>query len=210
SQQEVFEGLGAKSRQPCVHARRVRVHQLAVFACRGLAHEHSDGAKAVSSHPAVLRQGGRTEELGELSSGRPPQQIHLEEAVLSMDKAQSARSVQSIRGADGGNSERIAVDKDGSTEAWHRARSVKLRQARPELQTSPDRRGDYQRSTDGGQREQCSAELLPKKISALRRRRCGTCGRFVAHRNTFRVLPNAAAKNTRARQFTETRSGSQQ
>jgi hypothetical protein len=153
-----------------------------------------------------LRQGGATEELRELSSGRPPQQIHLEEAVLSMDKAQSACSVQSIRGADGRNTERIAVDKDRSTEAWDGARSVELRQARPELQTSPDRGGDHQRSADGGQREQCSAEPLPEKASALRRGRCGTCGRFVAHRNTFRVLPNAAAKNTRARQFTETRS----
>src|SRR5262249_16382475 len=158
SQKEVFEGLGAKSQQPCVHARGVRVDQLAVFARRGLAHEHRHRAEAVSSHPAVLRQGGATEELRELSSGRPPQQIHLEEAVLRMDKAQSARSVQSIRGADGRNTERIAVDKDRSTEAWDGARSVELRQARPELQTSPDRGGDYQRSTDGGEREQCSTE----------------------------------------------------
>jgi len=97
-----------------------------------------------------LRQGCVTEELRELSSGRPPQQIHLEKAVLSVDKPQSARRVQSTRGADGGNAERIAVDEDRSSEAWDRARSVELRQARPELQTTPDRGGDYQSRTDDG------------------------------------------------------------
>src|SRR5262249_25920901 len=131
------------------------------------------------------------------------------EAILGVNKPQSAGSVESIRGVNRRNPELIAVDENGRAETRKGACSIELWQARRQLNAGPDRGGDHQRHAEDRQRAQRLDQPLPETRSVWRLGRCGTCGQFVAHRNTFRVLSNAAAKNTRATQFTETRSAAQ-
>ena len=58
------------------------------------------------------------EQLGELASGEPARQVHLEKAILAVDESRRVSEVDAIRGRDSGNTEAIPLD-------FHRRREAR-------------------------------------------------------------------------------------
>ena len=75
---------------------------------------------------------GRPQQLGQLTGRQPAQQVHLEEALLSVDEAEGARGVEAVAGLHGGRPESIPL---------HRHRP-----GEPARRTCPSRRGRLARS----------------------------------------------------------------
>src|ERR1700687_1233426 len=88
-----------------------------------------DRSKAVYPHASVLCDRNAAEQLGELAGGRTPKQVHLEEAILAMDKAERARHVQSTGGSDRRNAQGVTLHPNRCAESGQRPFSIELRQA---------------------------------------------------------------------------------
>ena len=92
-------------------------------------------------------EGARADERRQLAGGAAPREIHLEEAVLRVQKAGGARDVGTRGAADGRNSEGVARHLHRRREPGQMPRALELREAAAQLRASPqgaEARGDQQ------------------------------------------------------------------
>ncbi len=69
------------------------------------------------AHLPVMRNDCRAKQLGKLTGGRTPKQIHLEEAILSMEKAEGASHIQAVGTANRWDTEVVALHSNGCRES---------------------------------------------------------------------------------------------
>jgi len=60
--------------------------------------------------PAIGIEGRRAEQLGQLPGSLPPQEIHLEEALLAVEPAGRPDEVEAVGCRDGRNAQIVALD----------------------------------------------------------------------------------------------------
>jgi hypothetical protein len=71
------------------------------------------GSKTVQAHVPVTYQGCAPEQLGKLTGGRAPKQIHLKKAILSVEKAEGSRDIHSVGTANRWDTEVVALHANG-------------------------------------------------------------------------------------------------
>ena len=91
---------------------------------------------------SIPSDGCATEELGQLSRGGAPQQIHLEEAILSVNKTESACHIEPVGTANCGGTSLVTLDANRRLQTRQRALSIKLWETAHHLPTNPERAQD--------------------------------------------------------------------
>jgi hypothetical protein len=93
--------------------------------------------------PAVVGQHGGTQQLGQLAGSQAALQVHLEEPLLGVDKAQAPGQVEPAGAAEDGHAPGVALDAEGRPQPGQAALAIHLGQARhqPPAQPQAPRRG---------------------------------------------------------------------
>ena len=107
-------------------------------------------------------QGDSAEQFGELTGRLPPDQVHLEKAVLAVNEPRRVREVVAVRCRDCRDSVRIAFDRHGTRDAVDDNLAVDLRQAAAQRQPRRDDERDREERDDARQFQE---ELLQDSVT---------------------------------------------
>jgi len=121
------------------------------------------GAEAVDANLVIEGERTRPDERSKLSGGAAPRQIHLEEAILRVEKAEGARDIFSRCCVNGWNAERVAFDRNGCGETFDLLRAVDPREAGADAAACPERAGDS-RDEDDHERDQQRFEQSAHRV----------------------------------------------
>ena len=102
-------------------------------------------AETVQTRAAVCCQSRGPDQLREFACRPTAQQIHLEEALLSVHIAECKGDIEPIASAQSDGAERVALDAHGCVDAGNRQRALQLRQTRAQHQPAADQRQHQQR-----------------------------------------------------------------
>jgi len=139
AQREVLERSRAERREARGDTGRVGVEQLSLPGGQRRDGALRDGAQPQGADLAVRRQRGRAHQLGELSRRAPAQQVHLEEAFLRVQESGRTRDVLPALAVQDRHPARVALDRDGRSEAGQRTLPVEQRQAVVQAQVHEQR-----------------------------------------------------------------------
>ena len=139
-----------------------------------------DGAEAMHADLAIERDCPAANQRRELACRASSRQIHLEEAVLSVQKAGRARQVDTIGRAYGGHAEAVPRDLHGRRQARNPALTVELGKAGPQLSTRPEPTA----GRGNGHEDRCYQQRAPQPSQ---RRAAGTRGRGIKGRTRRHV-----------------------
>ena len=102
---------------------------------------------------AIEREGTGTDKRRQLAGGTPPRQIHLEEAVLRVQKTERTSDVLARGAADRGDAEPIALDSHGRRESRELLCPIEERQAGSKAAACPECTRDAGDQDDEERRE---------------------------------------------------------
>ena len=126
------KGGAAERGEARVHPRGVGGEQVPLVRRQGLDGASRDEPEPQDARLAVHLERGPAEERRELAGGAPPEEVHLEEALLRVQEAGGARHVEAAPPAHDRHAERVALDAHRRAETGDRPLALELREARPE------------------------------------------------------------------------------
>ncbi len=126
---------------------------------RGGHHAPRDVAEAMHADLAVRVEDRRPDHLGQLAGRIPPQQVHLEEAILPVHKAGGKRQIEPVLGVDRGDAQLVAFDAHRRGQPGDLDLTVQLGQAARPI------------GCESKARRQCPPAATPRTT----RRRCEGC-----------------------------------
>jgi hypothetical protein len=125
---------------------------------------------------AIERDRASTDQRRQLTRRAPSRQIHLEEAVLAVQKAGCTRQVDTIRRAYGGYPETVARDFYWRRQPGDPTLTVELRQAGSQFGTRPECATGHRNSHEDECEETRAAEPFERRATRTRGRINGLAG----------------------------------
>ena len=156
AQGEVLEGRGGESGEAGVHPCRVGGQDRPLVGVERLHGTAGDEAGPDEPCLPVHLEGGPAEQRGELAGGAAPQEVHLEEAVLRVEKAGRPRHVGAAAPAHDRDAVRVPLDPHRRGEPVEHALALELGEARPQarLQVGTAAAGGQDDGRDGAAQDE--------------------------------------------------------